>query len=202
MNSAMNHAIFCHYSARERSVSPKKDLFVLRFYTSVVRFLLTLGNHPGHIENSIGKRALTVIDVRNDTEVPDVLEILRQSATCLASHQAHSNTPPLTLFRGRGVQGHLARKLVLMTVEDEIDTLADVHRHGHFRALVQELESLVLLGGDVDRRRDLFARHLDLRSGMKLHGTIYIVNPIGRGLAQAGGSTLLLWGFGSRGTQS
>jgi hypothetical protein len=42
---------------------------------------------------------------------------------------------------------------------------------------VQELQPLVLLGRDVNRRRDLFARHLDPGSGMKLHGTIYIVKP-------------------------
>jgi hypothetical protein len=57
---------------------------------------------------------------------------------------------------------------------------------------VQELESLVLLGCDVDRRRDLLACHSDLSSDMKLHGTIYIVNPNSHGLARTGGSTLLL----------
>jgi hypothetical protein len=56
---------------------------------------------------------------------------------------------------------------------------------------VQELQPLVLLGCDVDCRRDLFARHSDLRSGMKLHGIIYIVNRKGRGLARARGLTLL-----------
>ena len=35
---------------------------------------------------------------------------------------------------------------------------------------------------------------------MKLHGTIYIVNPTCLGLAQGAGSPLYLWGSGSRGT--
>jgi hypothetical protein len=57
-----------------------------------------------------------VIDVRDDTEVPDVLEILRQSATSLASHPVRSNAPSLPLFGRSSVERHLARKLVLMLV--------------------------------------------------------------------------------------
>ena len=46
-----------------------------------------------------------------------------------------------------------------MPGEDEIDPLANEDGDRDFRARVQELELLVLLGGYVDGGRDLLARH-------------------------------------------
>jgi hypothetical protein len=58
-----------------------------------LRLLLARGDRPGHIENPVGKGALAVVDVRDDAEVPNVPEILRQSATGLASRPSYSNVP-------------------------------------------------------------------------------------------------------------
>jgi hypothetical protein len=56
-----------------------------------LRLLLAHGNHACHVEKPVGQSAFAVIDVRDDAEVPNVLEILRQSATGLASRLAYSN---------------------------------------------------------------------------------------------------------------
>ena len=49
--------------------------------------------------------------------------------------------------------------VLLVPREDQVDALADVLGDRHLGVLVEALERLVLLLGDVDRRRDLPARH-------------------------------------------
>src|SRR5262249_31290089 len=57
------------------------------------------------------------------------------------------------------VESGLAGQNVLVLLEHQIDSLADVLSDRNLRLLVQELEHLVLLWRDVDRRGDLLARH-------------------------------------------
>ena len=49
---------------------------------------------------------------------------------------------------------------MLVVLEHHVDPLADVHGDGDLGPLVQELEALVLLGRDVDGRRDFLSRHV------------------------------------------
>ena len=54
------------------------------------------------------------------------------------------------------IERQLTGERLPVLLEHEVDALADVLRDGHTGPLVQELEPLVLLGRDVDGRRDLF----------------------------------------------
>src|SRR5690606_910873 len=51
-----------------------------------------------------------------------------------------------------------------VVAKDEIDALADVHRHRHLRALVQELQLVGLLRRHVDGGGDLLPHGLEPRS--------------------------------------
>src|SRR5690349_2629638 len=46
-----------------------------------------------------------------------------------------------------------------MAIEHEVDAFADVHRYRNLRALVEQLQAVVLFRRDVDRRGDLLACH-------------------------------------------
>ena len=62
------------------------------------------------------------------------------------------------LFLVRPVhEGHLARQHVLIALEDHVDPLADVNRHGDFGPLVKQFEPVGLFGRDVDGGRYFFA---------------------------------------------
>src|SRR5512140_442850 len=63
---------------------------------------------------------------------------------------------------GQLVERRLAGQLSLVLVEHQIDPLPDVLGHGHLGLLVQRLEALVLLGGDVDGGADLLSGHGDM----------------------------------------
>src|SRR5262245_37886589 len=59
----------------------------------------------------------------------------------------------------RFAKAHLTRQLVSVMLQHQIDALANVDGDGHLRPSVQDVQTLVLLRRDVDRRRDLLSRH-------------------------------------------
>ena len=68
------------------------------------------------------------------------------------------STRAATPLNARQVAIYLTRELIAILLEHQIDALADVLGDGDFRPVVQRLEPRVLLGRDVDGRRDLLAR--------------------------------------------
>jgi antitoxin component YwqK of YwqJK toxin-antitoxin module len=59
----------------------------------------------------------------------------------------------------------LARELIFVFFQNQIDALSNVLSHRNLGFLVEQFEGLVLLGRNVDSRADLFSRH-DVRDAM------------------------------------
>jgi antitoxin component YwqK of YwqJK toxin-antitoxin module len=68
------------------------------------------------------------------------------------------------------VEPLLARQFIFVSLENEVDSLANVLCHWNLGLLVQKLEQLILLGRYVDRRADLIARHKNCVSYADLDG--------------------------------
>jgi hypothetical protein len=112
-----------------------------------LRLHLALGERARELEQAIGQRALAVVDVRDDREIADARGV-----------GGHNGATSLALLAG-GVERQLAGHAVLVLLQHEVDPLPDVHGNRHLGAIVQGLELLVLLRGDVDGRADLLAGH-------------------------------------------
>jgi hypothetical protein len=140
-----------------------------------LRDALSRGDRPGSLEDAIGERALSVVDVRDDRKVAyergirshllGPLPSCRHRAKSgirrdgIPQHRTRGSSGPGPLFLGarRFSQTHLAGKRVLVALENEIDAFADVDGDGNLRSVVQQMQALVLLRRDVDGRGNLFS---------------------------------------------
>src|SRR6185295_2408916 len=116
---------------------------------------LARGQRTREVQDAVGQGALPVVDVRDDGEVADALGIERHTA---AANGSRGLAHPSATARG-AFERQLAWKVRLVLLQHEIDALADVDGDRYVGALVQDLQLLVLLGRDVDGRRDLLPRH-------------------------------------------
>jgi hypothetical protein len=73
-------------------------------------------------------------------------------------------------MRGNGLaetlEGHLTRDLVLVFIQNHIDTLTDIFSHRNLGTFVQKLKLIVLIFRDVNGGRNFFAIHFSFQSSV------------------------------------
>src|SRR5437868_6866748 len=115
-------------------------------------FALALAQGAGGVEDAIGERGFSVIDVRDDREIADVARI--------GTHWLIGIGEKPRRYTLLDVEKRLlTRETIAILLQHQLDALTDVLGDGNFGLGVQLLQGRILLGRDVDRGRNLLTGH-------------------------------------------
>jgi hypothetical protein len=127
--------------------------------------LFTLGKRASKLDQAVSQRRFSMIDVGDDREIANQMSRGRHFVTPSAGLAS-----ALVGLFAYHIERELPWKMRFLSLQHQVDSLANVFRDRHLCLVVQEFELLVLFRGDVHGGRNLVPRH-----GRTLHDHMSIV---------------------------